>query len=174
MKLAIAALCFAVIWCIHQISMLRNSKRGASDIRARRIPHPVKFFCLQVLKPSGKASVEGHCDSISPKVLSASENTQHSLRHWKVPQNSTLHRCIQAVNFRECSTLIHPDSNSDFYEHWRQIHEFGSATAACEILHRVTIDAKKRQESGAIIALPCTCYLCFTRSHPHSYPTPPS
>lgn len=102
------------------------------------------------------------------------ENTEHSLRHWKVPQNSTLHRWIQAVNFKECWTLIHPESNSDFYEHWRQIHEFGSATAACEILHRVTIDAKKRQESGAIIALPCTCYLCFTRSHPHSYPTPPS
>jgi len=50
--------------------MLRNS---TSDNRARTIPHPLKFFCLQVLEPSGKAAVKRHCDSISPTVLTFRE-----------------------------------------------------------------------------------------------------
>jgi hypothetical protein len=49
--------------------MLKNSKIGGSDIRAKIISHPVKVFCLQVLEPSGQAVVKRHCDSISPTVL---------------------------------------------------------------------------------------------------------
>jgi len=35
----------------------------------------------------------------SVRLCSLSENTEHSLRHWKFSQNATLHRCFQGVNF---------------------------------------------------------------------------
>jgi hypothetical protein len=35
--------------------MIQNSKIGAFEIRAKKNPHSVKLFCLEVLKPSGQA-----------------------------------------------------------------------------------------------------------------------
>lgn len=47
------------------------------------------------------------------------------------------------------------------YKHWHQIHEFGSTTAACEILHGVTIDAKKGRNRALLLhyLVPAICAL---------------
>lgn len=48
---------------------------GAFEIRAKKNPHPVKLFCLEVLKPSGQAVAKRRrFDSISPTLINIRES----------------------------------------------------------------------------------------------------